>query len=831
MIADIGVSSDDRGHMGPSSAYVANAKSSLEENGHRFQYTMPGILQFLQAEWSRFEMDRSQWLVERAELQARIAFLQAERKGQENLKQDLVRRIKMLEFALKQERARYHKLKHGLEPSPTDAKEPGSAQEAPTAVENMSADQGMRQGRQLLRQYLQEIGYTDIILNAEPSRVQSLLGAAGRPPDSGTAAAALLRGMPATTAGSAAHAATAVNGLTGTEGDCGLGSGGDDRASDEDEADGDDGATQRQILTALADSAGSSNGGGSAEDDDDSDTDEALAEFDFLVSESYGAEGRTAGDGAAEWTRSSLAADAESGGSAAGDWGGAADQRLLIRLKEEYRRDRRGRKGFGSGSGTAAAAGGSLGAGSAMPRSLAHLDGSGGQDGGPQQQHQQPPPPALSVLHAMMSSLATGGVVGEDDITSEDETNAFAAVDQRQPTSVSGRPPFAAGAQPSAPDASTRAVDDIFDTVGTSPATLGDLADISVVNESSSFEATESLDVDGLKRTWVPKYTLRSHFDGVRAVSFHPVEPVLLTASEDHTLKLWNLQKTVPSKKTAAFDVEPVYTLRGHMGPVLCLATSGSGEQCYSGGLDATIRCWTIPSAIVDPYDSFDSSVLQQTLAAHSDAVWGLAVHSARMQLLSCSADGTVRLWSPGEGRKQASPLLHTYLAPAADDGAPTCVDFLANEPNQMVAAYTSGNSYVYDLETGKAVVRLESKASGGARQINRIVNHPTLPLTIAAQENCQITFFDTVSGQLTHSMVAHLDAVTTLAVDPNGLYLLSGSHDCSVRLWSLETRTCVQEITTHRKKWDEAIFDVAFHPSKPYIASAGADGLAKVYV
>lgn len=26
------------------------------------------------------------------------------------------------------------------------------------------------------------------------------------------------------------------------------------------------------------------------------------------------------------------------------------------------------------------------------------------------------------------------------------------------------------------------------------------------------------------------------------------------------------------------------------------------------------------------------------------------------------------------------------------------------------------------------------------------------------------------------HSMVAHLDAVTSLAVDPNGLYLMSGS-------------------------------------------------------
>merc|ERR1712109_277068 len=79
----------------------------------RPQYSMPGILHFLQTEWARFEMERSQWEVERAELQARIAFLQGERKGQENLKNDLVRRIKMLEYALKQERAKYAKLKYG----------------------------------------------------------------------------------------------------------------------------------------------------------------------------------------------------------------------------------------------------------------------------------------------------------------------------------------------------------------------------------------------------------------------------------------------------------------------------------------------------------------------------------------------------------------------------------------------------------------------------------------------------------------------------------------------------------------------------------------------
>lgn len=40
-------------------------------------------------------------------------------------------------------------------------------------------------------------------------------------------------------------------------------------------------------------------------------------------------------------------------------------------------------------------------------------------------------------------------------------------------------------------------------------------------------------------------------------------------------------------------------------------------------------------------------------------------------------------------------------------------------------------------------------------------------------------TVGSSLSGKTIHSMVAHLDAVTSLAVDPNGIYLMSGSK-CS---------------------------------------------------
>jgi len=49
------------------------------------------------------------------------------------------------------------------------------------------------------------------------------------------------------------------------------------------------------------------------------------------------------------------------------------------------------------------------------------------------------------------------------------------------------------------------------------------------------------------------------------------------------------------------------------------------------------------------------------------------------------------------------------------------------------------------------------------------------------------------LEGKLINSTMAHVEGVSTLAIDPNGLYLLSGSHDGSVRLWNAEKRICLQ--------------------------------------
>lgn len=69
MIED-STASQHGGQLGPGSGGIGMVtKQQQDVDGQRPQYSMPGILHFLQTEWARFEMERSQWEVERAELQ------------------------------------------------------------------------------------------------------------------------------------------------------------------------------------------------------------------------------------------------------------------------------------------------------------------------------------------------------------------------------------------------------------------------------------------------------------------------------------------------------------------------------------------------------------------------------------------------------------------------------------------------------------------------------------------------------------------------------------------------------------------------------------------
>uniref|UniRef100_A0A8C7IYL7 Striatin, calmodulin binding protein n=1 Tax=Oncorhynchus kisutch TaxID=8019 RepID=A0A8C7IYL7_ONCKI len=607
-----------------------------------------------------------------------------------------------------------------MKPPSYDDSDEGNENEVPSPPN--SSQLGWKQGRQLLRQYLQEVGYTDTILDVKSQRVRALLGLAG---DSGERP-------------SDRKPEPMVN---GTEPsllkDSGMIS----------KPDMSDSATVLEAFKFIESAAAEFS---DEEDDEDSEgRDKTIMNLATVKKE--------------EQCPMPEAWD--------------VDQGLIAQLKEQYRKERKGKKGVKRPNR------------SKLQDMLANLRDA---EDLPSMQPPVTPPSRPSVPR-----------LNEHEVGHPEEVEAMTF------------PPTSGKSFIMGPDEAAE-----------SELGLGELAGLTVANEADSLAYDVTNSQDALRKTWSPKFTLRSHFDSIRGLAFHPVEPVLVTASEDHTLKLWNLQKTAPAKKCAALDVEPIYTFRAHRGAVLCVTMSSTGEQCFSGGVDGTIQSWNTPNPNIDPYDSYEPSVLRGALLGHTDSVWGVVYSSAHQRLLSCSGDGTVRLWNAAN----TSPALAVFNE-KGELGVPTSVDLVCSEPAHMVTSFSTGEIGLFNMETRQLILKLDQTGEPAPCKINKVLSHPTLPITITAQEDRHIQFFDNNTGKCIHSMVAHLDAVTSLAVDPNGLYLMSGSHDCSIRLWNMESKTCIQEFTAHRKKSDEAIHDVAFHPTKCYIGSAGADALAKVFV
>ncbi|KAJ7043276.1 WD40-repeat-containing domain protein [Mycena alexandri] len=346
-------------------------------------------------------------------------------------------------------------------------------------------------------------------------------------------------------------------------------------------------------------------------------------------------------------------------------------------------------------------------------------------------------------------------------------------------------------------------------------------------------------------KVWRPKRTLRNHLDAVRALAFHPHELSLATGGDDCTVKIWRMDVAglASSASRPTTEIEPQLTLRGHSAAITRLIHAPSKQLLYSASLDSSIRVWALPSPSHTTYAPYDETRARGELIGHTDAVWDLALVRDESTLISCGAEGTVKVWDVSgpsgggslkltwawAGLEHADELQEDMDAPGA-----TAVEALKVDLKKVAVAYQNAVVKIFDIENGKELTRLPTDISYDgtpATQINRIVSHPTMSLLVTAHEDKYIRIFDIVTGQCTHSMLAHLDGVTSLSIDPAGFSLVSGSHDCSVRFWDLlGSRACVQEITTHREKAREGVLDVEFHPSLPFMASAGADGVVKLY-
>jgi WD40 repeat protein len=74
--------------------------------------------------------------------------------------------------------------------------------------------------------------------------------------------------------------------------------------------------------------------------------------------------------------------------------------------------------------------------------------------------------------------------------------------------------------------------------------------------------------------------------------------------------------------------------------------------------------------------------------------------------------------------------------------------------------------------------------------------------------------------------MTGHSDAVMWLAISSDGLKLVSGSWDGTIKIWDLTLFQCVQTLTGHKSK----VSVVAIHPNNKTIASGSWDNTVRLW-
>jgi len=263
----------------------------------------------------------------------------------------------------------------------------------------------------------------------------------------------------------------------------------------------------------------------------------------------------------------------------------------------------------------------------------------------------------------------------------------------------------------------------------------------------------------------------------------------------------------------------------------------------------------------VQIYDSKTGSLVK------SLAKSGSCVALSSAGLLATASKGTVRVWRTSDWAEAYSVPEH--MAPVAfspdarrlaatsfggvqvynsSDGKlvaeiPNTMPPFAFSPTGNVIAVDSTNGIVlWDLDAGKALRTLEHSdgmfSAPWLRGMNNLVFSPDGHLIVAARNTLRdgsifvIEMWASATGEKMASVsqrpnaTEHSGMISSLAFDPRGKLLASGSWDHSIRLWDVATLQCVERLHGNPSE----VWAVAFTADAQGIISGAKDGTVRLW-
>ncbi|KAF4026946.1 hypothetical protein G4228_018738, partial [Cervus hanglu yarkandensis] len=267
----------------------------------------------------------------------------------------------------------------------------------------------------------------------------------------------------------------------------------------------------------------------------------------------------------------------------------------------------------------------------------------------------------------------------------------------------------------------------------------------------------------------------------------------------------------------------------GHLSSVYCVAFDRSGRRIFTGSDDCLVKIWAT-----------DDGRLLATLRGHSAEISDMAVNYENTLIAAGSCDKVVRVWCLRTCAPVAVLQGHSASITSIQDKV-VAVQFCNNGDSlRFVSGSRDGTARIwqYQQQEWKSIVLdMATKMTGnnlssGEDKVTKLKvtmvawdRYDTTVIT--AVNNFLLKVWNSITGQLLHTLSGHDDEVFVLEAHPfDQRIILSAGHDGNIFIWDLDRGTKIRNyFNMIEGQGHGAVFDCKFSPDGNHFACTDSHG------
>jgi WD40 repeat protein/serine/threonine protein kinase len=311
---------------------------------------------------------------------------------------------------------------------------------------------------------------------------------------------------------------------------------------------------------------------------------------------------------------------------------------------------------------------------------------------------------------------------------------------------------------------------------------------------------------DGRIKVWdLPTGRLRVEFEGCprslpassepqhQAINFSPDGRWLASASEDNSVKLWDVHGRNPKPirtvhRYASWTSGGIFSSEGHL---------------FSGGSESVVRSWSVTSGLEEG----------TPLEGHTSWVYTLAISPDGLRLASAGADSAVLVWDV-VSRKPLRKFL----------GHSSQVMTLCFSPDGQILA-SGGRDHtirLWDMQTGQQLSLLRGHTS----RVRWVRFSPDGQWLVSRSRDGLVKHWQATPGLEANVLTGGRSSLQHVAWSPDGRHLASvGTTNFAVDLWGLSPRS-----RTVLNGHSEVVMCAAFSPDSRTLATGSHDHTVRLW-